>query len=68
MTEKTVLKEDLIRDIVEVASDVLSTMASYEVKAKGCEQSNGTPNVWTLLPAWTLPGYWDFRGVEKARS
>jgi len=60
MTEKTVLKEDLIRDIVEATSDVLSTMASYEVKAKGPEQRNGTPE---CLDVYCLHGHYGDTGI-----
>lgn len=65
MTEKTVLKEDLIRDIVEATSDVLSTMASFEVRAKEFVQSNGTPECLDITACMDITGILGFSGGRK---
>ena len=65
MTEKTVLKEDLICDIVEATSDVLSTMASFEVKAKEFVQSNGTPECLDITACMDITGILGFSGGRK---
>ncbi len=65
MTETTVLKEDLIRDIVEATSDVLSTMASFEVKAKEFVQRNGTPECLDVTACMDITGILGFSGGRK---
>ncbi len=65
MTEKTVLKEDLIGDIVEATSDVLSTMASFEVKAKEFVQRKGTPECLDITACMDITGILGFSGGRK---
>lgn len=65
MGDNLIAKDNLIQDFIDVTGDVLSTMASFDVKAKEVQEINGQSDLKDLITCLDITGVLGFSGGRR---
>jgi len=65
MSDNIIAKENLIQDFIDVTGEVLSTMASFDVKAKEIQEINGKSEFTDITACLDITGILGFSGRRK---
>ena len=65
MLDNIIAKDNLIHDFIDVTGEVLSTMASFDVKAKEVQEKNGKSGHKDITACLDITGILGFSGGRK---
>ena len=65
MSDNVLAKDNLIQDFIDVTGEVLSTMASFDIKAIGVQEVNGNGDSKDITACFDITGILGFSGGRK---